>query len=47
MRLKLPDGRVWKITDNKNIIWLPYNKFMYDMIILLDPAVGEPRKYHS
>lgn len=46
MRLKLPDGRVWKITDNNHIIWLPYNKFMYDMTILLDPVAGEPRKYH-
>lgn len=46
MRLKLPDGRVWEITDNNHIIWLPYNKFMYDMTILLDPVAGEPRKYH-
>ena len=47
MRLKLPDGRVWKITDNNHITWIPYNKFMYDVTILLDPAPGEPRKYHS
>lgn len=47
MRLKLPDGRAWKITDNKYITWIPYNKFMFDMIILLDPMAGEPRKYHS
>ena len=47
IRLKLPDGRAWKITDNKYITWIPYNKFMFDMIILLDPMAGEPRKYHS
>ena len=36
MRLKLPDGRAWKMANHHHIIWFPWNKLTYETTILLD-----------
>ena len=36
LRLRLSDGRIWKVTDHRYITWFPWNKSAHETTILLD-----------
>lgn len=36
MRLRLPDGRTWKIINHNHFVWFPYNKLTHETTLLLD-----------